>query len=328
MLRKRLMSYLPYISALVILILIIGYFGAGYLIYDSLTRVQARCESPFMDGKRDNTPAAFFARYGDSDLIVNDEPYRMSNYESVEFLARDEDITIRGWFVPSATESEQVVIVVHGLRMCRRDPTVLIPAGMLYRNGFNVLLIDLRNHGDSDVTDGRTAAGNREFRDILGAFDWLVAQDYEAENIGIVGISLGGGASLIAFGEEPQIAAIWVDSTFADIREAAEDELTRNGYPTILMGASDFVANAAGINLAEYSPLESIQNNQERPIFLTHGTGDLRLKVDFSQDLYAAAGSNAELWLIDGLDHVEAIYRIPDEYEQGLVAFFEGALGE
>lgn len=328
MLQNHILRWWPYMLGLVIFLLIISYLGGGYLVYDSLTRVQANCESRFMDDKRDNTPAAFFARYGDSDLIVDDEPYRMSDYETIEFSARDEDITIHGWFVPTETESEQVVIVVHGLRMCRRDPTVLIPAGMLHRNNFNVLLIDLRNHGDSDVTDGRTAAGNREFRDILGAFDWLVSQGYEAEHIGIVGISLGGGASLIAFGEEPEIAAIWLDSTFADIRETVEDELARNGYPLLLISASDLIANMTGINLAEYSPLESIQNHQERPIFLTHGTGDLRLKVEFAQDLFAAAGSKAELWLVPDFDHVEAIYRISDEYEERLVAFFKGALGE
>jgi fermentation-respiration switch protein FrsA (DUF1100 family) len=314
-------------ALLTFLLLIVAYLGAGYLVYVSLTRVQARCESPFLEGKRDNTPSSFFARYGDSDLIVDDEPYRMPEYETVEFLARDEDIQIRGWFVPSEAESKQVVIVVHGLRMCRHDPTVLIPAGMLHRNDFNVLLIDLRNHGDSQITDGRTAAGNREFRDILGAFDWLLARGYESGHIGILGISLGGGASLIAFGAEPQVAAIWVDSTFADIREVLEDELKRNHYPSLVANAGDIVARIAGINLTEYSPLISIQNHHDRPIFITHGTDDLRLKVNFAQDLFAAAGSHAELWLVPELDHVEAIYRIPDEYEKRMVRFFEGTLG-
>jgi uncharacterized protein len=300
--------------------------GAGYYIYDSLTQIPPRCEGAAMNDKRENTPAAFFARYAETDLIVDDTPYRMPNYEDVEFSARGDDLTIRGWFVPSETPSENVVIVVHGLRVCRRDPTVLLPAGMLHRNGFNVLLLDLRNHGDSDIQDGRTSAGNREYRDILGAFDYLVVQGYAPEHIGLVGISLGGGAAVIAFGEEPQLAALWVDSTFSDIRLAVESELARNNYPSFLANAAGLVSQFTGVNLFERSPLQAMANSGNRPVFIAHSRGDLRLSYTFAESLYAAAGENVELWLVDNFDHVEAIYRIPEEYEQRLAGFFGQAL--
>ena len=45
---------------------------------------------------------------------------------------------------------------------------MLTPAGMLWRNGFNVLLIDLRDTGDSTFQDGRSTIGNEEHRDVLG----------------------------------------------------------------------------------------------------------------------------------------------------------------
>ena len=44
---------------------------------------------------------------------------------------------------------------------------------MLHRAGFGVLLIDLRNHGASDIDNGRWAGGSKEFLDALGAWDWL-----------------------------------------------------------------------------------------------------------------------------------------------------------
>jgi dipeptidyl aminopeptidase/acylaminoacyl peptidase len=308
--------------AIIIIIFLLAFVVGGYFIYDSLTRIPPRCEGAAMNDKRENSPAAFFARYAETDLIVDDTPYRMATYQDVAFSARGDNLTIRGWFIPSESPSENVVIVVHGLRVCRRDPTVLLPAGMLHRNGFNVLMIDLRNHGDSDIQDGRTSAGNREYRDILGAFDYLVAQGYAPEHIGLVGISLGGGAAVIAFGEEPQLAALWVDSTFSDIRLAVEGELSRNGYPTILANAAGLVSQFTGVNLLERSPLQAMANNANRPVFIAHSRGDLRLSYTFGESLYAAAGENAELWLVDSLDHVEAIYRLPEEYEMRLVGFF------
>ena len=36
---------------------------------------------------------------------------------------------------------------------------VLVPAGILHRAGFGILALDLRNHGDSAVPDGRWAGG-------------------------------------------------------------------------------------------------------------------------------------------------------------------------
>src|SRR5690349_12045407 len=124
------------IIAVIIILIFLAFVVGGYFIYDSLTRIPPRCEGVAMNDKRENTPAAFFARYSETELIVDDTPYRMPSYQDVEFSARGDNLTIRGWFIPSDTPSENVVIVVHGLRVCRRDPTVLLPAGMLHRNGF------------------------------------------------------------------------------------------------------------------------------------------------------------------------------------------------
>ncbi|HLO35912.1 MAG TPA: alpha/beta fold hydrolase, partial [Candidatus Deferrimicrobium sp.] len=108
-----------------------------------------------------------------------------------------------------------MVILVHGYNACRRDWTVLLPAGMLHQAGFGVVVPDLRNHGDSDIDDGRWAGGAKEYRDVLGAFDWLRAHGVPGERIGIFGASLGAATATIATGEEPGVAALWADSSYA-----------------------------------------------------------------------------------------------------------------
>jgi uncharacterized protein len=312
--------------ALVVVVVIglAAYFAVGYFIYSTLTPVLAECGGEFAVYAQDFTPANFTPDYRGN--TPDATPYWMPEYENVEFLSRDsgDEVTIRAFFAPA--ESQEAVIFVHGINSCRNHPEVLLPAGMLHRNNYNVLMMDVRNHGDSEITNGRTTAGNVEWHDVLGAYDWLIAQGFESEHIGLFGISMGGSASINAFGQEAGISAIWVDSTFADINEVMDAELTRSNYPLFLRYAGLLVSRMNGVNLTEYSPLASIGQNNNRPVFITHGTGDTRLSVDYATDLYNAAGENAELWIIDGTEHIEAMFRFPDEYDQRLNTFFDAGL--
>lgn len=318
------------IGIVVIAVLVLGvggYLGAGYAIYLQLSPARANCTGPFIDPNVvNNTPDNFLGQYGIRYEVDVEDLQMSSTYEEVEFLARGDEVTIRAWYVPSETESEDVVIVVHGVHSCRKYATALMSGGMLHHADYNVLLIDLRNHGDSEVTDGRATAGNLEHLDILGAYDWLIERGFASEDIGLIGFSMGGASSINAFGEEQGIAALWADSSFADMREVLESEMERNNYPAFFTQAGLFVTDLMGIDLLEFSPLESIAKNNNRPIFITHGTADARLSIDYAPELYEQAGENAEIWIVEGTDHLEAMFVYTDEYEERLVNFFDAAL--
>jgi dipeptidyl aminopeptidase/acylaminoacyl peptidase len=253
-------------------------------------------------------------------------PYFMPEPESVSFPGRDPGIEISGWYV-SADPAAPAVVVVHGHSACKRDHGVLLPAGMLHRQGLSVLLIDLRDHGDSTFEDGRYAGGTEEYRDVLGAWDWLqTAKGLSADRIGLLGISLGAATVLIASGEEPGVAATWEDSSYADIEVAIRAELVRNHYPTILAPGGVLMARLlSGDDLASLSPIGAVRKIGARPLFITHGTADQRLSVDYAHDLEEArraAGGTVESWIVPGAGHTEAMLLQPDEYERRLVDFF------
>lgn len=313
------------IIGVVLLLIGGGYLGAGYLVYSNLTPVLPHCNDKDFTHVLDNTPDSFTADYyGITEIDA--EPYLMPDYRDVEFSTRGDDLTIRGWFVSAATETEDVIIMVHGIGNCIKNSEVLLPAGMLYRNGYNVLLMDMRNHGESDIEDGRASAGNREHKDVLGAYDWLLTEGFTSENIGLLGVSLGAATSINAFGQEDGITALWADSSFADIRDVLDAELALNSYPAFMAGAGLTVSNLLGINLVEFSPLESISHNNNRPVFITHGTADKRLSAEYAPQLLENAGENAEMWIIEDMEHLQAMYVFAEEYEQNLVDFFDAAL--
>lgn len=312
-----------FISGLVVLLLLGAYLAIGFVIYDKLARV-----TPGGGVNAPYTPASFkpYKEWPQFDV----SPYLMSEYESVHFPSRQPGLTLRGWYVPGKA-GMPLVIVVHGLNGCKCDPNVLTAAGMLHRNGFNVLLFDLREHGESDIEDGRSAIGNEEYLDVLGAWDWAIREKgYPAQKIGVYAVSLGAGTTLIAFGREPRLAAAFVDSPYADLDQIIKEELTRNGYPTFLEPGSLLMAKlVSGDDLLAYSPKLAIQNDAGRPIFIVHGTGDQRINIHHTRDLVALAeqtGANVTAWMPEGEGHVATEFDQPDEYEQRLTDFFLEAL--
>jgi dipeptidyl aminopeptidase/acylaminoacyl peptidase len=202
---------------------------------------------------------------------------------------------------------------------------------MLHRNGFNVLLFDLRDQGFSTIEDGRTAIGNEEYLDLLGAWDWLrETRGIAPERIGLYGTSLGAATTLIAFAEEPRAAAAFVDSPYADLPTVITEELTRNSYPTFLMPGGLLMARVvAGDDLIAHSPADAVRRAAGRPLFIVHGDADKRIDQHHTRDLMALAqqtGANLNTWLPAGVGHVEGAVMLPDEYERRLAEFFRSAL--
>jgi dipeptidyl aminopeptidase/acylaminoacyl peptidase len=304
----------------------VAYAAASAIVWDTLTKVPGGCP----DSEAANTPGAFIVPVARGRL--DESPYRMPVPEDVSFPSRDPAITISGWFIGADNLAAPAVLLVHGHAGCKRHHEVLLPAGMLHRNGFAVLLIDLRDHGESTLEDGRYAGGTEEYRDVLGAWDWLQsAKEVPSKRIGLLGVSLGAATALIAAGEEPRVAATWEDSSYADIQEAISAELIRNHRPTFLAPGGILMARLlSGDDLASLSPLGAVRKMGTRPLFITHGTVDTRISVKYAHDLEEArraVGGTVESWIVDGADHVDAMALHPGEYERRLVDFFSRALG-
>lgn len=314
------------ITTLIVAVLAgLAYLGVGYVVYDNLSRVRAGGGSSAV-----NTPADFAFRTG-ARANWDTTPYLMPAYDTVRVPSRQAGLTLAAWYIAGDPDMPAVVLT-HGIHSCKCHPEVLIPASMLNQQGYNVLLIDLRNHGESDSDGGRTAVGNDEYLDVLGAWDWLQTEKgFAPEKIGLLGNSLGGGTTLIAFAEEPRVPAAFIDSPYSNLPQIISEELARSNYPTWLMPGGLIMARlVSGDDLVAHSPEDAIRRNNGRPLFIVHGTADQRISVRHTQQLQAlAAQTNANLttWMPEGIDHVNAAYDLTAEYQARLLAFFGAALG-
>ena len=229
--------------------------------------------------RRPTRPSA--SRPSGIDAAVTDR-YAMPAPQDVEFRSRDPHIpnlVLRAWYIPGRTPAGPTVILVHGVKSCRRDPNVLMPAGMLHKAGFGVLLMDQRDHGDSDDEDLRFAAGTEEYLDVLGAWDWL-------RRAGRAGGEDRDPRDVVRCRDDRHRRrrgaarpAVWEDSSFADMGEAIRDYLTHEGYPTFLAPGGLFMAKViAGDDLTSKGPLLEIPNYAGRPLAIVHGDADTLLE--------------------------------------------------
>ena len=309
--------------AVVMVILAGTYLYGSSAVYDAISIVQPHCGGHFGS----NTPASFTVDGLDA------SPYLMPEYEDVTLPSRDPDIDISGWYIPSdAGPAGPAVVLVHGHGSCKREDRMLLAAGMLHRAGIGALMIDLRNMGESTVVDGRYAGGTREYRDALGGWDWLVdEQGYAPDRVGIYGQSLGAATSLIATGEEPCVAAVWADSSYADFDEAVQAEMARHDEPTIFRFGGYLMARIrSGDDLLGLSPTKAVAKLDGRPIFITQGAADTRLSPTYAGELAdavrAAGGQVDDPWMVPGAEHTQGIVLEPAEYERRLDRFFGAAL--
>ena len=137
--------------------------------------------------------------------------------ETVSFYSKD-GIPLKAWWLPASGTPRGSVIVAHGIDHTRQ--VMFSRAVFLVRDGYDVLLIDLRGHGESGGTV--VSPGLLEARDILGGLRYIRSRG-DSEPVLVLGVSYGAVASLIAAAESPEIAAVISDGAFLTGKDVSED---------------------------------------------------------------------------------------------------------
>ncbi len=235
------------------------------------------------------------------------------DYSEVSVRSRD-GLELSGWWIPGGRE-RKAALLVHGLNASKASPYVL-PALPVYAElGWNVLMIDLRAHGDSPGT--RTTLGLTEVRDVLGGLDWLAQRGYPREAVVLHGWSMGAAAVLmVAAGEA--VRAVVADSGYARLSRLLRQRVGGLLYPGVVLAAQTLL----GAHPRRAAPEEAAAQLRAAgtPLYLLHGTADRTVPYDHALALHAAY-PEARLWSLEGYPHVSA-WRHP-EYALRLRAFLD-----
>ena len=249
------------------------------------------------------------------------------------------------WITQNNTqENVPCVIVIHGYRGCRKTASKLAPAGMLFQAGYNVLVLDLLNHGSSQQENGYVTFGYTEHLDVLGGFDFISSQ-FKNVSVGLYGVSMGAATALITYAQEPKISAGFADSPPADVYETiffgAEEIVNNRFFASILMSAASMVSrtiSSHGFPPFSIEPLSACSKIEKRPLYLVQGYDDQVVPEFNTIDCLMknrAVGGNLVVYFGDngiyenvkregGCDnHVTLIATHVQEYREKMISFFD-----
>jgi len=233
-------------------------------------------------------------------------------YEQVLFTTSD-GLALSGWFIPSQTENDKTIILLHGYPAEKGD---ILPVLSFLNEEYNLFLFDFRYFGESE---GKySTAGAKETEDLSAAVNFLKSRG--VDEVGVWGFSLGGAVALMAAPDHPEIKAIISESSYARL-DLLTPELYRIPilkYPlaklTGLWGKL-----LLGINAKEVSPAGSA-GKLDIPILIIHSRNDNVIPFENAILIQEALKNNpkAEFWFQETLLHGQ----LGGEYQQRINDFF------
>ncbi len=231
-------------------------------------------------------------------------------------------VRLSGWWFQSP-QAAAAVVVCHG-HGGNKMTSLWLATGLFPR--FSVLLLDLRGHGDSE--GDRTSVGYLERLDVVGAVHWVREQAGPIP-IGLLGISMGAAAVILAAAECREVAAVVADSPFARLRTPVRFAIAARGYPRalapVLAWAVELVAGwRLGMrHRTRLDPIDVVAGIAPRPLLLIHGQADELIPVEESHALWHLAGEPKEQWVLPEVGHARVADVEPRAYADRVAGFFE-----
>lgn len=224
--------------------------------------------------------------------------------------------TISGWLVEGAT-NRGVVILQHGVRADKL--TLVSRAKFLAQAGYTVLMFDFQAHGESsgDVI----TFGFLESRDSQAAVQF-VEKRFPDKPIGVIGISLGAAAAVLA--DPPlDVQAMVLEMMYPTIEEATKDRIEmRLGPPGRVLSPllTAQIPRRAGCRSEDLRPINEVAKLSVPKLFVA-GTLDRDTKYSEAQAIFAAAAEPKQFLPMEGARHEDLHDFAPDQYEKTVLAF-------
>ncbi len=263
----------------------------------------------------------------------------------VDFVAFDGH-SLRGTVLPSAMgrRTKGMIVFAHEFGSDRFSHTQY--SRPLRDAGFDVFVFDFRGHGESPGEDGykpRQFPSDREQADMLGAIAFI--EDYLEQkgrpvNVGLFGLSRGGGAALLAAAGIDSVRAIAVDGGFSS--DAVLEYLAKRWarifaklrlyYETPPPSYWRFVrwlilTNAQRRFGCRYPSVRKVLGRLSgKPLFFIHGERDTYIPYEQTQMLYGLSDEPKHLWVVPGARHNHSVIKEPEAYAQRIVGFFNDYL--
>ena len=233
---------------------------------------------------------------------------------------------LAAWFIPLPKGIDQgpAVAVIHGWGS---NAAQMLPfASLLQREGYAVLLLDARNHGNSDADSFSSMP--RFAEDLEHGFDWLGQQPrIDPQRRFLLGHSVGAAAALLVASRRQDLAGVVSISAFAHPAALMRRQMQSHHIPYRPIGwlLLSYIERTIQAGFDDIAPCNTIRQ-ASCPVLLVHGEQDESVPLSDARQIYAnRPDDRVELLLLPetGHDSRDAI----SVHGESLIAFFRRSMG-
>lgn len=211
------------------------------------------------------------------------------------------NLLLYGWWIPHPEESKKpTIILVHGWK---RNLEKVMPYIENLHESFNLLAFDARCHGSSD--NDTYSSMPRFAEDIESVVDYLYSAHKDIPDVGIVGLSIGGAASIYEASFDDRVNKIVTVGAFADPEEIMKLQMKSKNIPYLPIGwiLLRYVEFKIGKRFKEIAPENNIGKLSSR-ILLIHGKEDTTAPYHHATKLYEVSNKDkVYLYGLEGRGH-------------------------
>lgn len=296
--RKRVFTMIAILLAAVLLALVIG-FGLWFSAFSMGIRPQTLEQARAWQAER----------------------YDLSWYDALDVtdyvVTSGDGYALHAQLLPNPVPTDRYMLLSHGYTDNRYGS---LKYAKLYLDlGFNVVVYDLRGHGENAPTFCTYSA--RERRDLMALIEDCRSRWPGMTTLGLHGESLGAATSVAVLEYRPPVDFVVADCGFSNIRDVLAGGLKGAHLPGWLADvASPFARLRFGYGYGDMRPIDSLPGNQI-PILFIHGAADTFIPPAHSEAMRDATPGYAELCLIPDAAHAASVLTDPAEYRRAVEAF-------
>lgn len=241
-----------------------------------------------------NMHVDFKEMYSAEDFGITSQKLKLKTEDGLNITAYEVD----------AADPKAIVIFISGIH----NPSVTAffgHAGMLKKNGYGSILLEMRAHGESE--GNLVCVGYKEYLDTKAVVDYITNR-YKDVPIVVCGVSMGGATAINSMGEIKEIDGLISLSAYSSFEDNFYDIMLKMGAPKAYAVIQRpfiklYTMLRYGLKSANITPKNEIKKIGNRPALIIHSTQDSQVPYSNFERIMKEAPKHVETWVKEGDHH-------------------------